>query len=134
MRIAITLFLTLVCTTVASAYETLAPKQADQLVNSGAAVLIDVRRPDEWAAKGIAVSAYTVDMSSPEFGNKLNAIIKANPGKKIALICEAGGRSAWLAGQLEAQGLGNIVDVAGGMGGNASDPGWIASGLPIRKP
>jgi rhodanese-related sulfurtransferase len=117
----------------AFAYENMTPVEARAAVVAGQAVLIDIRRPDEWSATGIAASAKPIDMRKRDFGQRLKAIIDQNPGKRIALICHSGVRSANLAAQLEAADHKGIVNVVGGMAGSGDEPGWVARGLPLAK-
>jgi rhodanese-related sulfurtransferase len=118
----------------AFAVEKLTPKQIAAEVKAGEAVLIDIRRPDEWQATGVAQSAMPLDMTSENFLNDLQKVISRNPNKKVALICQGGVRSARLASTLEAAGLKKVIDVVGGMGGNGTHPGWIGEGLPVSRP
>ena len=115
-----------------------ADRQSPQAVHdaalAGTMVLIDVRTPAEWAETGIADVATPIDMTSPDFVNDLKAVMTANPDTRLAFICRSGNRSGQLVAALEQAGLKDLVDVAGGMGGKGSDPGWIAAGLPIRQP
>jgi rhodanese-related sulfurtransferase len=117
----------------ALAVEKSTPANANQEVAAGRMILIDIRRPDEWAATGVAQSARPMDMRDQSFISRVQAIAKANPDKKIALICRTGVRSKRMSSTLEGLGLDNIVDVVGGMKGNSSNSGWIAQGLPLRQ-
>ena len=98
----------------------------------GRITLIDIRRPDEWAATGIAQGAIPLDMRDPEFAQKLLALVP-DPNARIALICARGVRSRHLAGQLTEAGFTNIIDVPEGMLGSGAGPGWLAAGLPVTK-
>ncbi|WP_298860508.1 rhodanese-like domain-containing protein [uncultured Sulfitobacter sp.] len=98
----------------------------------GRITLIDIRRPDEWAATGIAQGAIPLDMRDPEFAQKLLALVP-DPNDRIALICARGVRSRYLAGQLTEAGFTNIIDVPEGMLGSGAGPGWLAAGLPVTK-
>ena len=133
-RITLALAVSLALCAHAFAFETLTPKDVQQGISAGDTVLIDIRRPDEWAATGIAASAIPLDMRESSFSTQIKAIAAANPTKKIALICHSDVRSKWLASKLEGIGIKNIVDVAGGMAGNSENPGWLALSLPVRKP
>ena len=112
----------------AFAVEMMTPKQVSAEVEAGRAVLIDIRTPPEWAETGVAQSAKPIDMTSAAFVTDLKTAIAENPGKKLAFICRSGNRSGQLTAQLEAAGLTDIIDVAGGT--NA----WITEGLPVAKP
>lgn len=112
----------------AFAVEKMTPGQVRAEVEGGRAVLIDIRTPAEWADTGVAQSARPIDMTSEGFVTDLKSVIAENPGKKLAFICRSGNRSGQLTAQLEASGLTNIIDVAGGTSA------WIAEGLPMTKP
>ncbi len=132
--LAVVLFLFIPLSIPTLAFEKSTPAEVSQAVASGHMVLIDIRRPDEWAATGIAASARPIDMRDKAFLSQIQAIATANPNLKIALICHSGVRSNWLAAKLEDLGINGVVDVAGGMAGNSENPGWIAQGLPLRQP
>jgi rhodanese-related sulfurtransferase len=126
MRFALVLA-TLLFAVPAFAVEMMTPGQVSAEVEAGRAVLIDIRTPEEWAETGVAQSARAIDMTSEVFVTDLKSVIAANPGKKFAFICRSGNRSGQLTAQLEASGLANIIDVAGGTSA------WIAEGLPVSK-
>ena len=111
----------------AFAVELMTPGQVSAEVADGRAVLIDIRTPAEWAETGVAQSAKPIDMTGEAFVTDLKAVIAENPGKKLAFICRSGNRSGQLTAQLEASGLTDIIDVAGGTSA------WITEGLPVTK-
>ena len=98
----------------------------------GTITLIDIRRPDEWAATGVGEGAIPLDMRDLHFSNKLIALV-VSPDKPIALICARGVRSRHLAAQLSEAGFTNIIDVPEGMLGSGAGPGWLRAGLPVGK-
>lgn len=98
----------------------------------GRLTLIDIRRPDEWAATGIGQGAIPLDMRDPAFTTKLRALVP-DPNTRIALICARGVRSRHLAAQLTEAGFTNIIDVPEGMLGSGAGPGWLATGLPVTN-
>ncbi len=112
----------------AFAVEKLSPAEVNDAVEAGNMVLIDIRRPDEWATTGIPANAHPIDMTSETFADQVNKIIKSNRGKKLAFICERGVRSDQLANELEGAGLKGVVDVTGGT------KAWVADGLPMSQP
>jgi rhodanese-related sulfurtransferase len=118
----------------AGAVDKLTPTDVNAAMRAGDVVLVDIRRPDEWAANGIAKGAHPIDMTSETFADDVNSLLKSNKGKRLAFICEAGVRSDQLAHELEASGFKGVVDVVGGMSGNSEGPGWIAEGLPVDQP
>lgn len=106
-------------------------QEAHQRAKTGQSVLIDVRRPDEWADTGVPEGAIKLDMSSPAFVAKLATIRAENPGKPIDIICRTANRTRQLQAALVSQGWTNIINVRGGMLGNPTEIGWLAQGLPV---
>lgn len=98
----------------------------------GRITLIDIRRPDEWAATGIGLGAIPLDMRDPEFIQKLRALVP-DTAAPIALICARGVRSRHMAGRLVEAGFINIIDVPEGMMGSGAGPGWLGAGLPVSR-
>jgi rhodanese-related sulfurtransferase len=108
--------------------------QALQAAAEGRLILVDIRRPDEWAATGSPAPAHRLDMRDPAFTDRLFQLTAGDPTRPIALICAAGVRSARLAARLRDAGFTNVSDVAEGMRGSAAGPGWLARGLPLTRP
>lgn len=108
------------------------PDEARAKALAGEIVLVDIRRPDEWAETGIADVALTADMTSPGFIETLLDIRDQNPTIPLALICRSGGRSGYVAGELYKAGMTNVIDVVEGMAGSRVGPGWKRRGLPLR--
>lgn len=111
---------------------TLTAPEAHEAAVAGDIFLIDIRRPDEWAATGSGEGAHRLDMRRDDFTKALTeiAIDKDAP---IALICARGVRSARTANRLMEAGFTNIIDVPEGMLGSAAGPGWLRRGLPVVK-
>jgi rhodanese-related sulfurtransferase len=107
---------------------------AQQLVAEGKLMLIDIRRPDEWAKTGVAEGAVPLDMRREDFAEALKALAQGNTSAPIALICARGVRSARTANMLASAGFDNISDVPEGMLGSAAGPGWLARKLPVVTP
>ena len=113
--------------------EALDATSAQKLAAEGTILLIDIRRPDEWAATGSGAGAKRLDMRREDFAEALSDLAGGNRDAPIALICAKGVRSARLANQLQAAGFTHIINVPEGMLGSAAGPGWIARGLPLAK-
>ena len=107
-----------------------APEAAAKLA-SGDLIVLDIRRPEEWAETGVAEGAWPVSMHNPDFPKQLQAILAQHLPEKIGLICATGGRSAYVTEVLARNGLDGVVDVSEGMFGNGQLAGWIARGLPV---
>ena len=110
----------------------LAAPDALERVRTGALVLVDIRRPDEWARTGIAEGALALDMRRADFAEALTAALGGNRSAPVAVICARGVRSAALANRLAAAGFTALIDVPEGMMGSRAGPGWLARGLPVR--
>lgn len=108
-------------------------RQAFDLQQAGKAVLIDIRTPAEWTETGAPKGAVRLDMTQPDFADRIAAMRRADPGKEIALICRSSNRSAHAAQALAKAGVTGVLDVAGGVAGSSRGIGWIAAGLPIEK-
>ncbi|MFN3643676.1 MAG: rhodanese-like domain-containing protein [Gemmobacter sp.] len=106
---------------------------AHRMALAGTVMLIDIRRPDEWAATGTGEGAHRLDMRRGDFTEALAALMRGDRTAPLALICARGVRSARLAARLEAAGLRAVADVAEGMLGSGAGPGWIARGLPVVR-
>ena len=96
----------------------LTPPEAHAAAKAGDIILIDIRRPDEWAKTGSPDAGHRVDLRVDDFA-------------PIALICARGVRSARTSNVLAEAGFTNIIDVPEGMLGSGSGPGWIKRGLPL---
>jgi rhodanese-related sulfurtransferase len=107
---------------------------AHQAAAAGAITLVDIRRPDEWAATGIGAGAVPIDMRRGDFIDVLLAQTGGQTDAPVALICARGVRSARMSARLKAAGFTQIIDVPEGMLGSGAGTGWINSGLPIVKP
>ncbi|WP_306113618.1 MULTISPECIES: rhodanese-like domain-containing protein [unclassified Roseovarius] len=110
---------------------TLSAPEARQLVDEGKLILVDIRRPDEWARTGIAPGAHAIDMRRADFVQAVKQAASDTPDLPIAFICAAGVRSRRVTHALADAGLTNIVDIPEGMLGSSAGPGWVARGLPV---
>ncbi len=119
--------------TEASAAETLDPPTAYQLAKDGKIILVDIRRPDEWAKTGSGELAHRLDLRRKDFVEQLTKLAGGDLNAPLALICARGVRSARENNKLIKAGFTNVIDVPEGMLGNAKGPGWIKRGLPLNK-
>jgi rhodanese-related sulfurtransferase len=109
----------------------LTPPQAHAAARSGEVLLIDIRRPEEWARTGIGEGAVALDMRRPDFEDALLRVAGNDAARSIALICARGVRSRRMSERLLAAGFTGIVDVPEGMLGSGAGPGWLRRGLPV---
>ncbi|GAB7183839.1 rhodanese-like domain-containing protein [Kitasatospora sp. Ki12] len=100
-----------------------APTHAWELARTGAAVLLDVREADEFAA-GHAPRALHQPLIALAAGAPLPP---GAAGRTVLAICRSGNRSRRAAELLARRGI-EAVNVVGGMGG------WARDGLPATTP
>ena len=108
-----------------SCTQEIALKDAEQAIRE-AAVLIDVREADEFAAGHLA-GAILMPRGLLEF--KLSAApTLAARDLKVVLYCKTSGRAALAAQSMQAMGYLNVQSIAGGF------DAWVAEGKPVVKP
>ena len=106
--------------------------EAYAAAQAGELILIDIRRPGEWAQTGSGEGAARIDLRRADFVDAVRAAAGGDVAAPIALICARGVRSARTANNLIEAGFTNIIDIPEGMLGSAAGPGWIARGLPLK--
>ena len=111
-----------------TAPEALAAAQAGEIL------LVDIRRPDEWARTGIGQGAVAIDMRRTDCIEGLRGHVGGRRDVPVALICARGVRSAKMSARLDAAGFTQVLDVPEGMSGSGAGPGWIKRGLPLVQP
>ncbi len=101
----------------------ISPQDAAAKLNSGEAVIVDVRDRDEWDEGHIPgathMSRGTIELDIEEKVPDPNAMIICH--------CGGGGRSALAAESLQEMGYKNVRSMAGGF------KAWKAAGLPMTK-
>ncbi|MEM7752566.1 MAG: rhodanese-like domain-containing protein [Pseudomonadota bacterium] len=112
--------------------EVMTPPDALAAAATGEILIVDIRRPDEWAQTGVAEYAVPIDMRNDDFLVEL-AAVRASDRQPVAVICARGVRSARLTRRLEAAGIAPIVDIPEGMLGSPFGPGWLKRGLPVSQ-
>ena len=95
----------------APAFQNLTPAQFAEGLRQLGAMLVDVRRPDEFAA-GHLPSAVNIDVTAPDFGPRVAALDKTKP---TYVYCRSGARSANAAGQLATVGFAQVANLLGGV-------------------
>jgi rhodanese-related sulfurtransferase len=110
----------------------LSPVAALERMNRGDITLIDIRRPEEWAATGIADGAVALDMRRADFVAALTQILEGDIDRPIAIICARGVRSDRMSARLSAAGFTTVIDIPEGMMGSSAGPGWLKRGLPVQ--
>ena len=95
----------------APAYQNLTPAQFAEGLRQPGAVLVDVRRPGEFAT-GHLPGAVNIEVTAPDFGPRVAALDKTKP---TYVYCRSGARSANAAGQLSAAGFAHVSNMLGGV-------------------
>ena len=72
---------------------TMSVREAHARSRAKEVILVDIRRPEEWADTGVAEGAIKLDMTSPVFEARLAGLRAENPGKPIAIICRTANRT-----------------------------------------
>jgi rhodanese-related sulfurtransferase len=96
----------------------LAPAEAEELVVSGGAAVLDVREPAEWNAGRIAGAVW---IPLGELGARLGEV----PDGPLVVVCRSGVRSDLAAEALRERGW-DAANLAGGM------LAWVGAGRPIE--
>ena len=104
----------------------MSPQEAAAAIETGTAVLVDVREPAEWNG-GVARVAALLPLSDLRGPRKRWApFLEKHRSKRILLYCQSGMRSGMAASILKKEGF-----EADNMGTFSN---WHASGLPVRTP
>lgn len=90
------------------------------------ALVVDIRRPEEWRATGVIKGAKLVTFTSAE--NLLAQIGPLAEGQPLVLVCQSGRRSSAAASALMGKVTGPIISLQGGMSA------WVAGKGQITKP
>lgn len=97
------------------------PAELEAEWRAGAVTVVDVRAPGEWEAGHLPG---VVNIPLGELPERLAEIPADRP---VVLHCQGGGRSSIAASLLQARGLADAVNLAGGF------TAWRAAGLPIER-
>jgi rhodanese-related sulfurtransferase/transcriptional regulator with XRE-family HTH domain len=100
----------------------LPPRDAAELISSGAVEIIDVREPGEWA-RGHVPGARNLPL------NALLADLRGQlQGDRVLFVCARGVRSLTAAQAAERAGVTDVSSIEGGT------DAWSAAGLPVAQP
>ncbi len=113
-------------------FANISAQEAYELAQAGDLNIIDVRRPDEWAATGMPEFGHGITMGDPKFLEKL-AALNITHTTPLAIICAAGVRSANVQQFLLSNGFENVSNIAEGMMGGANGDGWLRQNLPLQS-
>ena len=116
----------------AASASTMTPNEALEAAAKGEILLVDIRRPDEWARTGIPRHATNIDLRVPTF---VDQVLEAriSDTQPVAVICARGVRSARITRLLTEAGVGPLSDIPEGMLGSGAGPGWLKRGLPVQS-
>lgn len=95
----------------APAYQNLPPVRFASEIRQPGAVLLDVRRPDEFA-QGHLPGAVNLDVSAPDFAQRA---ARLDPAVPTHVYCRSGARSARAAEQLTRAGFAHVTNLLGGV-------------------
>lgn len=95
----------------AAAFQNLTPAEFAAGLRQPGAVLLDVRRPDEFAA-GHLPGAVNIDVTAPDFGQRVAALDQTQP---TYVYCRSGARSAKAADHLTKAGFTTVTNMLGGV-------------------
>ena len=109
------------------------PTRARELAASGEIILVDIRRPDEWAETGSPEYGHQLDMRRDDFVPALDQLLGGDRSKPVALICARGVRSNRTSEMLKNAGFTHVIDVPEGMLGSIAGPGWLRRKLPVVR-
>ena len=104
---------------------TIPPAEASALIEEmgqgSGFVIIDVRRPDEFAAGHIRGA---ININSVQFSEHLASL---DPGGTYVIYCQRGGRSAGVRELMREAGFREVYEIEGGMSA------WRAAGYPVVR-
>ena len=95
----------------APAFQNMTPAQFAEGLRQPGAILVDVRRPEEFAA-GHLPGAVNIEVTAPDFGPRVAQLDKTKP---TYVYCRSGARSATAAGQLSTAGFAQVSNLLGGV-------------------
>ena len=109
----------------------LGARDAFELQKQGLLTIIDVRTPNEWSKTGLGEGVLPISTQNPNFMNELSDAVNGDKTAPIGVICASGQRAAMVQRFLLEQGYSDIANIAEGMLGNSTAPGWLRTGLPV---
>ena len=92
-------------------HQNLTPAQFAEGLRQPGAVLVDVRRPEEYG-QGHLPGAVNIEVTAPDFAQRVAALDKSAP---TYLYCRSGARSATAAGLLAQAGFTHVHHLLGGV-------------------
>lgn len=117
----------------APAGASLAAPDAAALAGQGDALLVDIRRPEEWQATGRPAGATGITLEDPQFVTKIAEAVHGDHDRPVILICRSGRRTLAGMDMLRAAGFSQVSHIGEGMIGSEHGPGWLNRGLPLDQ-
>ncbi len=105
-------------------YKRESPEKIQALISEKDVNFIDVRSPQERNSDGYIAGSSDIDIRSPDFDQKLDALDK---NKIIVFYCHAGNRSATASQKADNAGFKDVYMIEGGISA------WKSHGLPVQK-
>ncbi|MBZ3935464.1 rhodanese-like domain-containing protein [Methanimicrococcus blatticola] len=105
-------------------YKSESPEKIQALISEKDVNFIDVRSQQERNSDGYIAGSTDIDIRSPDFDQKLNALDK---NKIIVFYCRAGNRSATASQKANNAGFKDVYMIEGGI------TAWKSRKLPIEK-
>ncbi len=106
------------------------------MATAGKAVLIDIRKPEEWRETGIPAGARRADASQKDgpagFLLDVLEITGERRDTPLVLICRTGNRTARARAFLLSKGFAEVHHVKEGVAGSEAGPGWFKRSLPVE--
>lgn len=103
--------------------KTITAKEAQELIEKGKVMVIDVRTPSEYNA-GHIQNAQNINIQSPSFIEKIKML---DQDAEYLVNCERGGRSSKAVSLMNELGFLKAFNLGGGI------LAWMKEGLPIDK-
>ena len=95
----------------AARFQNLTPAHFAEGIRQPGAVLLDVRRPDEYG-QGYIAGGVNVEVTAPDFAQRVAAL---DPAAPTYVYCRSGARSAKAAEQLAQAGFTRVYNLLGGV-------------------
>ncbi len=109
------------CSTGSDAITDVDVAEAQQIVDDGGAVILDVRTPEEFAA-GHLPDAININVESSDFATKVAGLDEST---ETLVYCQTGNRSGVATDQMAELGFTDMSDLQGGI------EAWAAAGEPV---
>ncbi len=107
-----------------SGASSLSSLEATQFINQKNAILVDVRKPEEFATGSILGAR---NIPAEHVAQRAGTELSRFKGRPVIVLCETGSRSMRVIAELKKAGFAEVYNLAGGVGG------WRQAGLPLSR-